>query len=162
MRAGIRSFAAVVAVVALAAITTSPMVALSQGGGREEFTVKSPDRKVQETEIDVDGDGSTEGVGDQFIGTAPVFRRGEKAGSERHVCQALKSGRSAFLLRCEGTFNIEGRGSLEVAGILKFGRQGEAATFTVTGGTAEFRGAVGTMKFSTTRNATIYTFKLSR
>ena len=156
-----RTLIAAVAVVALAAITSSPMVAMSQGGGREEFTVKSPDSKVQETEVDVDGDGETDSIGDQFIGTAPVFRRGDKAGSERHICTLLKAGR-VFLTRCEGTFNIAGRGSLEVSGVLKFTRQGEAATFTVTGGTAEFRGVSGTMQFGTTRNATIYTFKLSR
>ena len=159
--ARIRMIAAGIAVVALAAITSSPMVAMSQGGGRETIRVKSPDSKVQETEVDVDGDGSTEGVGDQFIGTAPVFRGGERAGSERHICTVMKSGRRSVLLRCEGTFNLEGRGSLEIAGILKFGPGGEAATFTITGGTAGFRGAGGTMEFGTTRNATIYTFKVS-
>ena len=117
-------------------------------------------RLADQVEVDVDGDGSTEGVGDQFIGAGPLFRGGEKAGSERHICTVVKSSRNGALIRCEGTFNIDDRGSLEVAGILTFGPGGEASTFAVTGGTAAFRGAVGTMAFGTTRNATKFTFKL--
>lgn len=162
MTGRVGTFVVAGAVVALAAVTMSPLVASSQRGGREQFTVRSLDRKTPEAAIDVDGDGSEEGIGDQIVGAGPLFRGGERVGSERHVCTFLKSSRRGAMLRCEGTFNIDGRGSLEIAGVLKFSREGAGSTFTITGGTAAFRGASGTMDLEGRENGEVFRFKVYR
>ncbi len=157
MAARLRFLAGLAVIAGVAMLTSSVPVAQSQGGQTDDFTLRSFDRADRTIGIDESGDGDADDPGDRDIGFGPLFQAGEKAGAQQHDCVILKA-RKKFALRCAGTFRVRGRGSVEVAGVLKFSRRDPKSTLAVTGGTGEFRDAGGTMTFEGKRRGAVFRF----
>jgi hypothetical protein len=149
---------AVLAAAVVIALIGTLQVAQSQGGGAETFRLTSIDNKEKTESVDADGDGE-ESVGDFEVGSGPLFKKGRRAGYQNHECFNIKGTRNKFVARCGGTFKVQGRGSIEVSGTLKFVRRGGIKSgILIVGGTGEFSGARGTMDFSGRRGRTIFIF----
>jgi len=157
-----RLFAGIALLTAVVSVSGMAPVAQSQDGSRREtIRFHSPDRKETIVDIDLNDDGDTDDAGDGELGYGPVFTRGEKTGSQRHECRTFKATPKAFMLRCVGTFNVTGRGSIEVGGVFRFTRRGiQGAGLAVTGGAGEFRDAGGTMVLDADNNSTDFEFRL--
>jgi hypothetical protein len=152
-----RVVAVLAAAVVLALIGTL-QVAQSQGGGAETFRLTSIDAKEKTESIDADGDGE-DSVGDYEVGVGPLFRKGRRAGTQLHECFNVKGTQRKFIARCSGTIKVKGRGSLEVAGTLKFVRgAGPKSNILIIGGSGEFSGARGSLDFDGTRTKTFFIF----
>lgn len=146
-------------VIALAAMTTSAPVALSQSGDSETFKLKSIDKKEKTEEVDSNGDGDADDLGDRDVGGGPLFKKGERAGTQRHDCTVTKAAKSSVVLLCDGSFTIRGRGTIELSGWLKFTRQGGVSSrFSIIGGTRDFRDATGHVVFDGTNRTTTFEF----
>lgn len=162
MGARIRTLFAMALAIALMSLATAVPV-LSQEEDDDEtqsLRVKSVDSKTSEIQVDANDNGE-EDEGDYFVGAGPLFRRGDRVGNEKHVCTAVSGNKRAQVSRCEGTFVIKGRGSLEVSGTLKFTRQGPPeSNLAIIGGTGQFREAEGTVKFEGTQRSTVFIFKI--
>lgn len=60
-------------------------------------------------------------------------------------------------VKCEGTFTLDGRGTLEIAGVVPF----RGGKFAVTGGTGDFRNVRGQMRITDeSRNSATFVFQL--
>ena len=160
MVAGLRAFAALVVAVALLAMGAA-VPALSQDDDeRETLRLKSITKKEKTIDVGAERDGDF-GPGDYEVGAGPLFRQGEKAGNQRHICHFMPSPKDTFSAHCKGTFVVARRGTLEVAGTVKFTRQGVAeSNLAIVGGTGQFREADGTVKFDERENSQIFEFNI--
>jgi hypothetical protein len=155
----LRSFAAMALVIALAAVATSAPVALSQKSSRETFKLTSIDKKEKTAEVDNNGDGDADDLGERDIGGGPLFDNGKRAGTQRHDCAVTKSNGSSVAVLCQGSFTVKGRGTIELSGWLKFADQGDVSSrFSIIGGTRDFRDATGHVVFGGTRRTTTFEF----
>ncbi|HYI46699.1 MAG TPA: hypothetical protein VE174_14670 [Actinomycetota bacterium] len=164
MTNGLRSFAAMALVIALAAVATSAPVALSQNGNRETFTLTSIDKKEKTAEVDSNGDGDSEDLGDRDAGGGPLFtgKNGKRAGTQRHDCVVTKASQNDVVLTCQGSFTIKGRGTIEASGWIKFTRQGGVRSrLAIVGGTRDFSGATGHIAFGGTNKTTTFEFHVT-
>lgn len=158
----LRNLAAMALVIALAAVTASAPVALSQGGDRETFKLTSIDKKEKTAEVDSNGDGDAEDLGDRDVGGGPLFKKGKRAGTQRHDCTVVKSAESSVVLICDGSFTVKGRGTIEVSGWLKFAQQGGLRSrLAIVGGTRDFRAATGHVVFDGTNRTTTFEFHVT-
>jgi hypothetical protein len=163
MTKGLRSFAALALVMALAAVATSAPVAMSQNGNKETFTLTSIDKKEKTAEIDSNDDGDSDDLGDRDAGGGPLFegKNGKRAGTQRHDCVVTRASKSSVVLYCNGSFTIKGRGTIEGSGWIKFGRQSLTSRLAIVGGTREFSGATGHIAFDGTRTTTTFEFHVT-
>jgi hypothetical protein len=156
----LQTLGALVVLIAASSVGGSVPSALSQGGNGETFKLKSIDNKEEVITVDANDSGEDDS-GDYEVGAGPVFQGGKKVGNQRHECFFMPFGKDSFISRCGATFKVQGRGTIEVHGTLRFDRGGGVgSSFSITGGTGEFSGASGSMKFDGTRNSTIFTFKV--
>ena len=162
MGARIRSLAGIALVMALAAVASSAPVALSQSGEDETFKMKSLDKKEKTAEVDVNGDGDAEDLGDRDSGGGPLYQNGKRAGTQWHDCVNTKVSNKAVILICDGSFTIKGRGTIEVSGWIKFSRPNNVTSrLAIVGGTRDFRNAIGHVVLGSTKNTTTFEFHVS-
>jgi hypothetical protein len=149
-----------VVALAIAGGVASLPVAHSQGSHRETVTVVTKDSQSHETDIDADDSGG-DSVGDYFVGHAPLVHGGRTIGRERHQCTLLAVGENFFQGRCSGTFHLNGRGNLEITGVLTFSKKHNGGTgFSILGGTGDFRDAGGRTVVVGSNSRTKFTFKV--
>src|SRR5688500_13423764 len=160
MVAGLRAFAALVVAVALLAMGAAvPALSQDDDDERETLRLRSYNKKETNRQVDVRENG--EGPGDYEVGSGPLFRAGEKAGNQRHVCTNLPSGQDRFTAHCVGTFVVKDRGTLEVAGTLTFARRGLAeSNLAIVGGTGQFREADGALKLNEHKSSIVFEFHI--
>ena len=143
---------------AVASGVASLPVAHSQSSHRETFSLVTRDAQAHEVDVDADDSGG-DSAGDYFIGFAKLYSGSRVAGRERHECFALQSGENYFRARCSGTFHVDGRGNLEIVGVLTFSRRHAGGSgFSIVGGTGDFRDAGGRTVVVGKNNSTNFTF----
>ena len=150
---------AVVALLAAVAVVGIIPIAQSQGDNTETITVRSIDAKDRTIPVDTNDNGE-EDAGDLDIGTGPLFDGEKRVGAVRHLCALLPSSQKVFRLQCDGTFTLRGRGSILASGVLAFTRRESKSTFSIAGGTGEFRNSAGSVVLTGTRKGLRFEFRV--
>lgn len=119
----------------------APPAAAHVGG--EHFRVTA--RTMTERYDDVGRRGPS--IGDSFVFTDKLFRRGERVGRDSVRCDLTRVTKRAFTQHCVGTLTFKGEGQLTVQGEITFRRGGRSdLNLAITGGTRSYIGASGVLE----------------
>jgi hypothetical protein len=143
LRTKFRLIAALVAIVALAALVSSP-TASANAGGKKFKTLRIIAVEKQSAFIDLGDPDSS--LGDEFVFSERLFMRGQQVGESGVVCvvtQAMPP-YDVLTFKCEGALSLR-RGQITLQGLIEVQTLDDPGPFRVaiTGGTGKFKCACG-------------------
>lgn len=142
MRTKFRLYAAVFAIVGLGVLIFGTAVATADGHGKRALRIVAVD--VQSEFLDLGTTG--ESLGDQFIFSERLLRRGREIGVSGGVCTVTQFAPpyDVVMLQCVATLSLR-RGQITLQGLIEIQGEDDSGPFTaaITGGTGAFRGAGG-------------------
>jgi hypothetical protein len=156
-----------IAALSAAALGTAGFLALPAagagggGGGHDahgdSFTVGV--REVDSVELDLGETGF--GLGDRFIFSEDLLKRGKVVGSDHGECTLTRMHGETGWFQCAVTAVFYGKGQITVQGAFRF-TEDETGRFSlpVTGGSGKFTGASGVVVVDETDDSSTLTFKL--
>lgn len=108
-------------------------------------TLRLLTRTVDSADLDLGTAGPS--LGDQFVFTDDVYKKGELVGADHGTCTVLRIEDTDFTVQCVVTLVLDDKGQIAVQGAVTF-TEDETAPFTlaITGGTDRFRDATGQVK----------------
>jgi hypothetical protein len=134
---------AIVAVVALGVLLFGSAVATADANAKKR-TLRLEATQNQSEFVDVGAPGPS--LGDQFVASETLFRRGEEVGTSGIVCTATEvvPPYDVITFHCVATLDLE-RGQITLQGMIEVQGEDDSGPFTVaiTGGTGAYRGAGG-------------------
>lgn len=142
-----RVVTALVALGALAAVASVPMVASAE----QTLKFRIAFRVSEFHELDQNGDGDTDDAGDSEVGNFVLKRGGERRGHLNFHCLQTQDHPPRDL--CWATIQVTGKGAVTVGG----SQASNANTFigSITGGTGAYRGASGVFKIKFGRTSIV-------
>jgi Allene oxide cyclase barrel like domain len=156
----LRKYVAVLAVIALGVLAFGSAPAAADGKSKK--TLKLTGVENQFEFIDVGDPGPS--LGDYFVSSETLFRRGRDVGTSHIVCtitEIVPPYPETFTFHCVATFDLE-RGDITLQGV--FEQQGEENpepfTVAITGGTGKYRCACGEAKVRVGDERTKYKLKI--
>ena len=142
MRTKLRLYAAVLAIVALGVLLSGTAVATANGKGKRTLRIVATE--IQSEFLDLGTPGPS--LGDEFVFSETLFRRGREVGVSGGVCTATQvvPPYDVLMFHCVATLSLR-RGQITLQGLIEVQGEDDPGPFTVaiTGGTGAFRGAGG-------------------
>jgi hypothetical protein len=138
--------AAIVAIVAVGILVVgaAPAAAGGKHGKGKGDTLRLVAVQEQFEFIDVGAPGTS--LGDYFVFSDILYRRGEEVGTSGGQCVVVAGTPpyATFTAQCVATLDLE-RGQITLQGLVEFQGEDDMSPFTVaiTGGTGKYRGASG-------------------
>ena len=158
MRAKFWIHAAVLAIMALGVLVFGSTAAMAHGKSKPLKLVGTP---IQSDLIDLGDPGAS--LGDEFIASQTLFRRGREVGEAGIVCTTTEvvPPYDVETLHCVATLSLR-KGQITLQGLIEVQGMDDPGPFTVaiTGGTGKFRGASGEARVRNRANGTTV-YKLS-
>jgi hypothetical protein len=147
LRTKFRLIAAPVAIVALAALISSP-AASANAGGKKFKTLRIVTEEKQSQILDLGDTGPS--LGDEFVASEWLFVRRREAGESGVVCvvtQAMPP-YNVFTLKCEIALSLR-KGQITLQGLIEAQNEDDPGPFrfAITGGTGKYRCACGEAVF---------------
>jgi hypothetical protein len=142
MRAKFAVNAAVLAVIALGVLVFGSTIAEAHGKGKR--TLRLVATEIQSEFLDLGAPGPS--LGDEFVFSETLSRRGREVGESGGVCTATQvtPPYDVTTFHCVATLSLR-RGQITLQGLIEVQSEDDSGPFTVaiTGGTGAFRGAGG-------------------
>jgi hypothetical protein len=141
MRTTFRLSAAVLAIAVLGVLVLGSAVASAKGGGKKTLRITAVEDQAEFLDLGTPGDS----LGDEFVFSETLMRRGQDVGMSGVVCTVTNVGTYDILtLHCVGTLSLR-KGQITLQGLVEIQGLGDPGPFRVaiTGGTGAFRGAGG-------------------
>ena len=158
MRAKFWIHAAVLAITALGVLVFGSTAAMAHGKSKSLKLIGTP---IQSEFLDLGAPGPS--LGDEFIASETLFRRGHEVGEAGIVCTATEvvPPYDVQTFHCVGTLSLR-KGQITLQGLIEVQGMDDPGPFTVaiTGGTGKFRGASGEARIRDRANdTTVYKLK---
>ena len=158
MRAKFWIRAAVLAITALGVLVFGSTAVMAHGKSKPLRLVGTP---IQSDFIDLGDPGPS--LGDEFIASETLFRRGNEVGEAGIVCTTTEvvGPYDVQTLHCVATLSLR-KGQITLQGLIEVQGMDDPGPFTVaiTGGTGKFRGASGEARIRDRANGTtVYKLK---
>jgi hypothetical protein len=142
MRTKFAVHAAVLAVIALGVLVFGSTIAEAHGKGKR--TLRLVATEIQSEFLDLGAPGPS--LGDEFVFSETLSRRGREVGESGGVCTATQvtPPYDVITFHCVATLSLR-RGQITLQGLIEVQSEDDSGPFTVaiTGGTGAFRGAGG-------------------
>jgi hypothetical protein len=142
VRTKLRLYTAVLALVALGVLVAGAAVATANGNGKRTLRIVATE--IQSEFVDLGTPGPS--LGDEFVFSETLFRRGREVGVSGGVCTATQvtAPYDVLMFHCVATLSLR-RGQITLQGLIEVQGEDDPGPFTVaiTGGTGAYRGAGG-------------------
>jgi hypothetical protein len=142
VRTKLRLYTAVLAIVALGVLVSGTAVAAANGKGKR--TLRLVATYIQTEFVDLGTTGPS--LGDEFVFSETLSRRGREVGTSGGVCTITQvtPPYDIVTFHCVGTLRLQ-HGQITLQGLVENGGEDDTAPFAVaiTGGTGAYRGASG-------------------
>lgn len=136
-----------------------PASAGGGGDGRHDDTFRVTVREVDSVELDLGEPGF--GLGDRFVFTEDLMKRGKVIGSDHGECTLTRMQGEAGWFQCVVTAVFHGKGQIAVQGAFKFDEDDTGRfVLPVTGGSGKFTGVSGVVVVDESGDTSTLTFKL--
>jgi hypothetical protein len=125
--------------------------------GDDSFRVMA--HEVDSVDLDLGEPGF--GLGDRFVFTEDLVKRGKVVGSDHGECTVTRMEGETGWLQCVVTAVFHGKGQLTVQGAFRFSETaGARFVLPITGGSGKFTGASGVVVVDENEEPSSLTFKL--
>jgi hypothetical protein len=146
VRAKLRAYAALPAIVALGALVLGAAPAAADGKDKRKLRLVATESQFEFLDLGAPGPS----LGDEFVFSEVLSRRGRDVGTSGGVCTATEvmPPYDVITFHCVATLSLTRRGQITLQGLVEIQGEEDPGPFTVaiTGGTGDFRSACGEAK----------------